>query len=77
MLRPGGGTDYDWGNMNWALARYQETGTLDEFMSKVKAGYPTANVRDYELMWQAFDIFAETVREVVCYVKAPDENHQA
>jgi hypothetical protein len=62
MLTPGNGTDYDWGNMNWALARYNETKTLTEFIVKVKLDYPNADPRDYELMWQAFDIFAEQTR---------------
>ncbi len=59
MLIPGNGTGYDWGNLNWALGRYNDTKTLTEFLAKVKLDYPNADPRDYELMWQAFDICAE------------------
>ena len=62
MLTPGDGTGYDWGNLNYALARYLATKTLTEFLAKVKFDYPDANPRDFELIWQAFDIYAENVR---------------
>lgn len=54
-LRIGDLSGYDWGNINHAYNLYKATKTYNEFLDAVQAGYPDAEVRDYEIMWIAFN----------------------
>ena len=56
-------TEYDFGNINWAYGIYNAEKTQHEYLSKIKEKYPDANLRDFAIMWQSFDLVHD-VREV-------------
>lgn len=53
---------YDWGNVNWAFNKYDTTKTLSEYLDSMKADYVDVDLRDAEIMWQAFDMVFEKMK---------------
>ena len=47
---------YNLAEINFAFEIYKESATSFEFVRKIKAQYKYASVRDYMLMWQAFNM---------------------